>query len=606
MFRIKRLYLENYTSYKQATIEFPPTGLFFIKGINYDNGENSAIESGKTFLLESIAFCLFGRTIRNLTLADYIRWGESNFYLELELYNGMKVSRTIDSLEVILPDGKIISSDKKTAVQNAINTELAIDFKTFFFSVYTGYLFPSFVTLTPSERLNLFTALFSLSILDNCSKFATKEANKLFQMVDKYDLDISYIEGQIKELSNSYESDIVKWEKERDLQIASLQKQREELKDRIKELRKLRADKVTQASLLISRDRKDFNQLRVEKEKIELEIVELESEIKNLKFLREHKRKEIEELRAVLSKFDKGKCPTCLQPITDSAQFVNSLKKRIEKAEKDYSGYKEKIKETEIDLLKAKNKLHQVNSFIEKSLKRKELVLQYESDIKRLEYYINDLEQKLKNIEKDIKELKSKENPYERLEKTRKKKLESLQKSLHQKIEKKNLVKEKAEVYQFWINGFKSVKANMFNSLKESFENLFNSYLKLLGSNNTIRLVKEGEKLDFEFYINGNPSKLDSFSGGGKQILRLACFFALSTLLKNKISGKFPEFFILDEPMVNLSIKERKLVMDYLYSLKDNKQIFLVDHALDINDSNFDKVFVIEKRKGVSNVREIR
>ena len=606
MFRIKRLHLENYTSYKQATIEFPPAGLFFIKGINYDNGENSAIESGKTFLLESIAFCLFGRTIRNLTLADYIRWGESNFYLELELYNGMKVCRTIDSLEVILPDGKVVSSDKKTAVQNAINTELAIDFKTFFFSVYTGYLFPSFVTLTASERLNLFTALFGLSVLDNCSKFASKEAGKLFQMANKYDLDISYIQGQIKELSNSYESDITKWEKERDLQIAGLEERKKEVEEKLKELRKLRTDKIIFVDKFIDKERKDLEQLRTEKEKIELKVVELESEIKNLDFLKKHKKREISELKSALSKFDKQKCPVCLQPITNSSHFVNSLKERIEKAEKEHSDYVEKIKQLEEDLLVAKNELHKINSVIEKHLKRRELVLQYESDIKRLDYYIDDLKRELKTINENINELKSKKNPYEQLEKVRRRKLENLQKSLQQKIEKKNLVKEKAELYQFWTNGFKSIKANMFKSLKESFENLFNSYLNLLGSNNAVKLVKEGEKLDFEFYINGNLSKLDSFSGGGKQILRLACFFALSTLLKNKISGKFPEFFILDEPMVNLSIKERKLVMDYLYSLKDNKQIFLVDHALDINDSNFDKVFIVEKRKGVSNVREVR
>lgn len=69
---LKRLFLRNFRSYKQAEVHFSPS-------INLIQGENG---QGKTNLLEAIHLLSTGRSFRASSLSDLIHFGESFFYLE--------------------------------------------------------------------------------------------------------------------------------------------------------------------------------------------------------------------------------------------------------------------------------------------------------------------------------------------------------------------------------------------------------------------------------------------------------------------------------------------------------------------------------------------
>ena len=105
--------------------------------------------------------------------------------------------------------------------------------------------------------------------------------------------------------------------------------------------------------------------------------------------------------------------------------------------------------------------------------------------------------------------------------------------------------------------------------------------------------------IDFIFLYKGREVRFDSYSSGMKQLLRLSSAFALQNLLHAR-TGVPLTLLILDEPCVNLSYRERHRVVDYLMQLKDTRQIFLVDHAIDVQERQFDKVLLVKKENGIS------
>lgn len=108
---LNKLYIKNFKLFKTLEIDF--RNINIIKGLNNDNPNQSGNASGKSTLIESIVFGLYG-DVSGLNLQDLMRTGEKESEVVLEFLNGtstIKIIRKIPSSLTIVCDGQEIQAN---------------------------------------------------------------------------------------------------------------------------------------------------------------------------------------------------------------------------------------------------------------------------------------------------------------------------------------------------------------------------------------------------------------------------------------------------------------------------------------------------------------
>ena len=62
----KSIEIQNFMAIRTATVELDQQGLVLIKGDNQDNPNFQSNGAGKSTIVESLVYALFGRTIRGV------------------------------------------------------------------------------------------------------------------------------------------------------------------------------------------------------------------------------------------------------------------------------------------------------------------------------------------------------------------------------------------------------------------------------------------------------------------------------------------------------------------------------------------------------------
>ncbi len=118
-------------------------------------------------------------------------------------------------------------------------------------------------------------------------------------------------------------------------------------------------------------------------------------------------------------------------------------------------------------------------------------------------------------------------------------------------------------------------------------EEVFNLLEEELDTNQT-------EKEELINYFDFNDcirNKVKLLSGGENQILKIIiCFF-----LKR-------DLYLLDEPFLNLSVKNKERLKEYL--MNSNKTILIIDHHIDLLKTCTDKIFEMKKNKDQLMIQE--
>lgn len=140
MLRLVSVHLENFLSHADSTMPLANLGLVLIRGVNEDAGGSNA--AGKSAILSSITFCLFGQTYQGLKSDEVIRTGQSGCRVEV---TGEKdgvpfvVARSRGPANLFFSSGdNDLSGASIKDTQDRIEQFLGLDYKTFIATV----LFP--------------------------------------------------------------------------------------------------------------------------------------------------------------------------------------------------------------------------------------------------------------------------------------------------------------------------------------------------------------------------------------------------------------------------------------------------------------------------------
>ncbi|MHA1583238.1 MAG: AAA family ATPase [Candidatus Baldrarchaeia archaeon] len=441
--RIRRIQLINFKPYKKLIL--PNENDVFPRGLILIEGPNS---TGKTSILDSIIWALWGPTAIGVKNEDLIKFGERYCRVMVEFeVDGKRylIDRSYDrstGMQVVLyqydeSKGKFIDiASKSGEVSKKMQEILQIDYKQALSTVMVrqGEV-NELAVASPASLRELISKVYSLDLLEKVNDVLKKEENflneKLNELQSKY-VPIERIEKQLKEKNDELESKRSKL-KERKNEL-------EELKTKINELpnpnfiREIEATMVRiegfQKQLIsmsknIEESAKNMgitcgismkvlddeiskrDQLLQEKlkelENIEAQIRKLSEEIGGLHRLNRELKDKISKLQKA-EKVEEGefeyRCPICGTPLSK------------EKMEDIVSHYEREIEEnnsTIKNLVKKRNVLEEERS---KTRTEKEKILVEKSNLKLLKKRLEELENNKKNLtdlKNKLKEMLSKE-----------------------------------------------------------------------------------------------------------------------------------------------------------------------------------------------------
>lgn len=377
--KLKHINVQQFLSLQNIELSVPEKGIIFVEGENQQVGGSNG--AGKSALLESIFYTLYGRTIRGISVSD----AKTSVLLSDEASNSLiSIHRT--------PKGASINSNLKELgrpswakrdSQGKINLLLGMTYKTFQMITYFTPLTISrwFVEFTDTERKEMFSDLLDLGLLDIAQKLVKVDRDRREAELVRTSTRLSEIRNLMGSLSEKKSSTNYSQKIQENLTLLKNQYNFEISKDEVLEV-------TAKAKQILNEERNALYQLDKNKHQIEMQIRTVNSNLITVSNL--------------------TTCPYCLQQVSEAHKktIEERLTKELEQLNRDF------FKASEEYMKKYKD----LSGFEEvvKILDETERLIQLEAAsstnygliIEDYKKEIPSLEEKIRNLEKEVLTLK--------------------------------------------------------------------------------------------------------------------------------------------------------------------------------------------------------
>lgn len=417
---LKQLTVQNFLSIRNITIDLENRGLVLLKGKNLDNESLNNNGAGKSSIIESLVYCLYGRTLRGLkgdSVVHKIPGKNMKIWLDLIDDNGDKYriaryrKHSVNKNKSLLyRNGKDITPKSEMDFNDYIADLLQADYLTFTSSLlYSAESF-KFTSATDSQIKNTFDIMLGLDIYQKCLEIAKNRLKLVEGEIDTTQWKINDRRTKIEDLETKikdaeqdkieYDETIKEKEKKLNSQIKEYEEKLEELKGDLCEIQEqlelfqAEKDKAERQLKIQSKKLKEVDELKEVLQETKDDIQDQKRIIRtqerivsdNLESIESYNKlivsckKRIETLQQRKEKLNTeigSPCPTCGQPMTKEA---------IEPAKKEYD---EKIQLQKEEIIKYEKKIEAMNTEI----------MDANSKIKDSKREISELEQSVKEFE---------------------------------------------------------------------------------------------------------------------------------------------------------------------------------------------------------------
>lgn len=630
-----------------SEFEFKQGLVTLVLGNNLDDSGQKSNGSGKSALIEALAYVYLGSGLKKSVDADLVRNGQKSASIDHFLYNVRTKENLLIQREIFVK-----GSSKLSIIINGQ------DQKDKFSTVPDGNKFLlDLIGISRKDLLDCYIVLRDKYISfytsgDNEKKEAISrfsKADKLDGIEDKIQVKVDEYNNQIKEIQdkivtlqaeiNVYRKSVeeekgVDHEKIKNEQISQYQLQVNGYKEKISWLENNNnildnhyfryntlANKYREQVELL--EEVDYTKELSELDKKEKEVSLKEQKEKNKRF---EKEKELDEAREFLRNIETGlkgliKCPECFHEFIPDEEFdpeqarldkpvfekgINLLEKSIEKIkslsfktdydkiDKQRESFRAKINEFN----EVKGKLLLKVQRCQNGLKRRkndissneENIKSYKSSVLSINNIINDL--KKQEIDDKIKKLKEK--------------IKLTEVSIKQYNQSVSELETERFRHEQWIYNFKRFKSFLANKSIKSIEGITNMMLGKMKSNLQVLLegyglLKNGElreKITPYYLRNGfNEGSFFKASGGERGRMELATIIARQQLINlNSHSGGLDLCWI-DEVLDSVDGEGMRLMAK---SAKNMNRIINIITHVDVQSGNDYRVITVEKQNKIS------
>jgi DNA repair exonuclease SbcCD ATPase subunit len=540
---IKKVVVKGFGKYEDKQVWKVEPGLTIVSGRN---------GTGKsTLYLESIAWALYGDTFRSARADDVVndKTGKCMVKLVTDVGDIKRVKEAGKGSVVYVNDNPV--SDNKIV-------ELAgMDKKMFFNSVAFGNGVSGFLHLSSNDRRQMLNMTFEAvdGVIEKI------KINKT-----KFNLDVSDVEGKLKELRGELEH--------ANLVISNFV----DRSDKLEELKKAKKKVDSELELLgkeINEKIEGIKRFTLDKD-YQVVVNKLKEREKELIYSRANL---ISDRKNIVSRYEKllqyDECPTCERVI--DAKYKKEISKKIktesERIDSELNDIERKIKVLEDRIKQAENEVIKVEKR-KMELMRKLESLRVEEDKKR---------RKLAELNADILRYEREQVEYEKLKEDIEKKKEliaKLEKELHEKL-------MYVEGHDFWIRKLTDYKMMLFDMLINDFEPVANRFLSVLSngrfgmkfSSGVRGMKKVSEVYDVEVYDRGKRVDFNRLSNGERRMITLGVNMCFQYLMTKYFAQNW-NLVVFDEVFDGLDRVVRERVVDLLLDFikETNKSVVVITH----------------------------
>jgi DNA repair exonuclease SbcCD ATPase subunit len=540
----QRLHAERFKVYSDFSFDFSKfgPGCHSIRGVNMVTPRLGSNGTGKSTLWDALLFVLFGKTAKKLRSQDVVPYGtQHNPKVTLDL----SIDGTPYQIErrawphalMISSEGRIVSSSS----QEHINQLLGMDMDMFMHTVILAQGAPLFLDLAPREKLELLSDVLNLTRFE---MYAIAAKNRVGTIkLEDHTLQIarSTVEGQLAEVER---------------QLDSVQKQaREFVTERNAALKVFKA-RVTEAERHLGTVETKVMAAKIDRDAAYLEVSD--ASVAMTKAMASYQMGV--QLRIKAGRMTVGSnCPQCGQPVSKEARSCIA-----EEAER-------LVTESNYDTLA------EVHG---------KLAASYREVANDCESLLNDERSalvKLISLKTALAELQGRVNPHEAQGDALTKRRAKLEERAAEIDARRDVLEAERQTLDPWIDGFRDIRLIVLEDVLASLSVLTTSYANELGLPCDVRFsidrtTKSGTTVSGIQMTVDAVEKLEAWSGGEAQRLRLAASLALSSSLLVEAGLNF-DLLALDEPSAHLSTEGLDELTTFLslHAEAEGRRIFLTD-----------------------------
>lgn len=647
--KILNVEIENYMSIPKASVDLSNRGLVLIQGENSDSDSLGSNGSGKTNLLTSISWCLFGKTPKGKGDDVVNKQAKKNCRVVVtiedneEIYSIQRHRKHKDHKNNIL----VFKGETEITCKNDKDTDklieniLGMDYDIFLNTIfYTSSSF-KFSSATDSEMKKSMEVMLNLDIWSKCHeqtklKISEVETSKALAKVKLDALNSVNIkateeivrlkqqqevdEQKNKQLIKNIESNLSAFDK----QIDNLEKELKEFKDTSESTDALEIELET-----LKQSKQEFDDYEAAKRELEDVISEQNRKLRQ----KTRDKKDLQlKIQALIEKSEKKEelvgttCPVCNSIVTQDA-----VDGTLEEILRESTAYGDKIEKLTADITKLQSDIAEkeecVSEITEALSGRKRLIedinacsakiMEIEATQKASKKHIKSLKDNLQSIQKQRRQQELQintlsESTFDYSEEI--KKLEETLKENEQSIidHNKNLEEfdSQLESLQFWLTAYSNqgIKSLILDDITPFINTRMHKYLSVL-SGGTIEAefstqdkLKSGEYRE-KFTLNIKNSvggdKYASNSDGERRRVDIAVNLALQDLLATR-STKPINIAVYDECFDSLDDVGKERIIEVLTSL-DRDTVLVTTHDSRLK-TFFDHTITAKKQDGVTTI----
>ncbi len=632
---LQRVTIRNFRSIRSHTYTFDHTGLCGIMGRN---------GSGKSSLLFSVTYALFGRISKDVKVGEVINWdAKKDLLVKLDFTSAgheYSIIRTVDTPEygtdlLVFKDNVRIKGANKIETQQILETEIiGMNFDTFCSSVYFNIQSAagSILYATDANRRKSFNEITGLDYYD---KFFAKVKDRLKDVK----LEVQTARIRLEEINKSLSSDgtvaladkVKSWELERKTKVEDLNAKHSKFSvenaskvlEADKKMDQLRTAIVDLERLMEveSKAAEDLADLNAQASILNDEITTYYKKLPELKVLDSKIESLIQELKILNDKAAQAEskigenCEACGQLLTKEglphlkSYFSSKLdlvkhqgaplfNKAQELKSSILSEADIKSKEIEAAALKAK-----INS-IKSSSKSSILKTSIESNRNTLNNLIQtkaDLKNKQSPYKGEIELLQSQSNPYVELLDQQRKQYQIL---TDRKKAASDLVEKLVDDMESWeiLKDYeKELKLVLVRDTVISVNHYLASFLDVLGDGE-LRcefIFNEGTNINIDISVRGNSTSFFSLSLGQQASMRFCTQLAFFRHVQESLGLEFP-FLFLDEGLDGMDDINKVKAADLIRTTFSQLDcVYIIDHDKSFL-SKLDTYIEVESEDGTS------
>ena len=443
----KRIQITNFMSIKNITLDLDGQGLVLINGVNRDNPSARSNGAGKSSIIESLVYAVYGRTLRGIKGDAVVNRSTGNnmkIFLDIVDDDGTeyRIARyrkhhVNHNKSILYCNGKDITPKSEADFNNAVADLFQADYLTFTSSLlYSAESF-KFTSSTDAEMKSTFDTMLGLEVFTKCLEIVRNRLRDVQGELSNSEYKISTLQEKIDSLQQQIESNEVSkqdFETEQAELIASIEDELKSLNDDLsdaekskkqhdsdlnglnKKLKKAQsevdkakedASEVGELQEALSDVKSDIDEDERKQRRLKKEIDDCEDDIICYESKIEKAKETIEKLEQKRDDLDSGigkPCPTCGQPLTKKCIEPAKVEynQKIAEQKESISSYSDKIQEIQ-DTIKSKNdELDSLKSEIEQLEEDKETFEAAIENSREAVDKVEECEKKVREIERSI------------------------------------------------------------------------------------------------------------------------------------------------------------------------------------------------------------